>query len=108
MPDSVDKPAPLRTTTPPRSTSDFSARSPARPGWPSAGSTALIVTGPWCLSVGPVTGTRAVVKAEPVSLAEWPCAPHARRKAPMTTTYELTDLEKLEAEAVHIFREVAA
>ena len=26
----------------------------------------------------------------------------------MTTTYELTDLEKLEAEAVHIFREVAA
>ncbi len=26
----------------------------------------------------------------------------------MTTTYELTDLDKLEAEAVHIFREVAA
>src|SRR3954462_3782340 len=26
----------------------------------------------------------------------------------MTTTYELTDLEKLEAEAIHIFREVAA
>jgi sulfate adenylyltransferase subunit 2 len=26
----------------------------------------------------------------------------------MTTTYELTDIEKLEAEAVHIFREVAA
>jgi sulfate adenylyltransferase subunit 2 len=26
----------------------------------------------------------------------------------MTTTYELSDLEKLEAEAVHIFREVAA
>jgi sulfate adenylyltransferase subunit 2 len=26
----------------------------------------------------------------------------------MTTTYELTDLEKLEAESVHIFREVAA
>ena len=26
----------------------------------------------------------------------------------MTTTYELTHLDKLEAEAVHIFREVAA
>src|SRR5664279_2690585 len=32
----------------------------------------------------------------------------ADRRAAMTTTYELTDLEKLEAEAVHIFREVAA
>src|SRR6195952_1064846 len=31
-----------------------------------------------------------------------------RQHPRMTTTYELTDLEKLEAEAVHIFREVAA
>src|SRR4051812_22427134 len=49
----------------------------------------------------PVRGRRHLGRmGDPGALAD--------RKASMTTTYELTDLEKLEAEAVHIFREVAA
>src|SRR5689334_18452311 len=47
---------------------------------------------------------------EPGRMSGWRAAIPTKSvgKALMTTTYELTDLEKLEAEAVHIFREVAA
>ncbi|MGH8861636.1 MAG: sulfate adenylyltransferase subunit CysD [Jatrophihabitantaceae bacterium] len=101
MPESVDSPAPLSTTTPPPSTSAC-----------SASSRTVAVTRPWCRPEAKAT-CRArpwgrVVQPIPDGLAEWAGRPHAHRKAPMTTTYELTDLEKLEAEAVHIFREVAA